>query len=280
MRLFAWSDLHVDYQQNFAHLVQVSASDHQNDTLLLAGDLTDKLALLEKSLGLLNDKFQNVVFVPGNHELWISNQACANSLQKLAQVLQLCIELEIHITPLSIDDLLIVPLLSWYMQPEQGEHSLYLPKATEKKRKLQWADDHWIKWPADMQMNPAHYFYSQNKLPKVAAGKTVITMSHFLPRQELMFPQYPLPAAATIKPSHDDPHPWFNFSRVAGCSLIDQQIRQLGSKLHVYGHQHRNRQREIEGINYISHCLGYPREKGLNTQREPPTKPVEVFVAH
>jgi hypothetical protein len=31
--------------------------------------------------------------------------------------------------------------------------------------------------------------------------------------------------------------------------------------IHVYGHQHRNRHRCIDGVLYISHCLGYPTER-------------------
>jgi len=58
-----------------------------------------------------------------------------------------------------------------------------------------------------------------------------------------------------------DRSPEFNFSRVAGSELIEKQIRQVGSKLHVYGHQHINRDREIDGIRYAAHCLGYPNER-------------------
>ncbi len=32
--------------------------------------------------------------------------------------------------------------------------------------------------------------------------------------------------------------------------------------MHVYGHQHRNRHREEDGVVYVSHCLGYPKERG------------------
>ncbi|HET8707810.1 MAG TPA: hypothetical protein VFM46_16025, partial [Pseudomonadales bacterium] len=59
----------------------------------------------------------------------------------------------------------------------------------------------------------------------------------------------------------NDPTPGFNFSRVAGTWELDKQLRHLGSQIHVYGHQHRNRDLVIEEVRYISHCLGYPKER-------------------
>ena len=76
----------------------------------------------------------------------------------------------------------------------------------------------------------------------------------------MMFSQYPPNIDPELIKKYDR-HPEFNFSRVAGSSLIDQQIRQIGSRLHVYGHQHINRDREIEGVRYVAHCLGYPNER-------------------
>ncbi len=52
----------------------------------------------------------------------------------------------------------------------------------------------------------------------------------------------------------------FKFSRVAGSTRLEARIRALGSVLHVFGHQHRNRDRVIDGSRYVSNCLGYPRE--------------------
>jgi hypothetical protein len=85
----------------------------------------------------------------------------------------------------------------------------------------------------------------------------VISFSHFVPRRELI---YSTPAERQGR-HLSDPYPQFNFSRVAGCTGIDTQIRQLRSTIHIYGHQHRNRNRVIDGVRYISHCLGYPRER-------------------
>jgi hypothetical protein len=64
-------------------------------------------------------------------------------------------------------------------------------------------------------------------------------------------------------------HPAFNFTRVAGCEQLDVQIRQLGSSVHVYGHQHRNRRRLVGGILYVSNCLGYPRDRLVSLRADP-----------
>jgi hypothetical protein len=91
----------------------------------------------------------------------------------------------------------------------------------------------------------------------------VISFSHFLPRPELMFYTENEVKTADAEKGEMviDANPGFNFSRVAGCAGLEEQIRHLRSIIHVYGHQHRNREREIDGIRYISHCLGYPSER-------------------
>ena len=87
----------------------------------------------------------------------------------------------------------------------------------------------------------------------------VISFSHFLPRVELVFSDWErFRAGGGV--TGNDRAPEFNFTRVAGCRQLDAQLRKLGSTLHLYGHQHRNRDREIDGVRYVSHCLGYPPE--------------------
>ena len=84
----------------------------------------------------------------------------------------------------------------------------------------------------------------------------VISFSHFLPLSELIYPLNWVP-----RKDFSDPVPQFNFSEVAGTTLLAEQITTLGSIIHIHGHQHRNRHRDINGITYISHCLGYPKER-------------------
>jgi hypothetical protein len=83
-----------------------------------------------------------------------------------------------------------------------------------------------------------------------------MTFSHFLPRRELLRGRHRETGTGTREPRHS-----FNFSRVAGSRAIDRNLRSLSSIVYVYGHQHRNRDRTIEGVRYFSHCLGYPAER-------------------
>ena len=46
MRVFAVSDVHVDYSPNLQWVEQLSTSDYQHDVLILAGDVSDSLPLL------------------------------------------------------------------------------------------------------------------------------------------------------------------------------------------------------------------------------------------
>ena len=94
-----------------------------------------------------------------------------------------------------------------------------------------------------------------------------VSFSHFVPRADLMFPT----AAETPPPQTDPRTRSFNFSRVAGSTLIEKQIRALESRVHVYGHQHRNRSRHCEGIWYVSNCLGYREERERRSVLNPPT---------
>ena len=68
-RIFAISDIHVDIPEN-RHLVESwSATDHQGDVLIVAGDVTDNMSLLKTVLTSLTEKFHKVCYVPGTVSL-------------------------------------------------------------------------------------------------------------------------------------------------------------------------------------------------------------------
>ena len=129
-----------------------------------------------------------------------------------------------------------------------------------------WTDDYLIKWPAGLR--PAQFFHDLNEERVSAAYEASrVSFSHFVPRADLMFP-----SVGETPPLQPDPRAKsFNFSRVAGSTLIETQIRTLGSRVHVYGHQHRNRYRRCDGTWYVSNCLGYREERDRRSLLNPPT---------
>ena len=271
-RIFAVSDLHVDLKQNRTWFEALSLFDYQDAALILAGDLSDNLDRLQTTLAWACQKFAQVFFVPGNHELWVRSSECPDSIAKFWQVMQLCDALGVQTRPAQVgvseatDGVWIVPLFSWYVQPEEGHDSLFVPKPGEDPTLQMWSDKYFTRWPSDgvrvadyfLQLNQAHLTHPYDA--------PIITFSHFLPRRDLIFSTPEERQAMGVSPH--DPHPRFNFSRVAGCTGIEAQLRRIGSVIHVYGHQHRNRHRLINGVRYISHCLGYPRERQPGRQPE------------
>lgn len=269
MRIFALSDIHADYEKNLQWVKQLSDSDYTHDVLLIGGDVSHDMGLLCRVLEALREKFSRVFFVPGNHDLWLRSSEPGDSLSKCANLLDHCERLDVRTGPEWMCDgtggagVWIVPLFAWYVKPEEDPaESLFVPKQGEDPKLRMWVDDRAVRWPLfDSGAIPATYFLQRSRLPSSAAlkGRPVISFSHFVPRAELIFPT-PAELQAHGIPLRD-PQPRFNFSRVAGCRGLDRRIRALGSAVHVYGHQHRNRRRRIEGITYVSHCLGYPRER-------------------
>jgi len=265
MRVWAISDLHVDYEENMSWIAQLSQSDYSNDVLLVAGDISDDIGLMERALSLLMKRFGRVFFVPGNHDLWVRKGDAANSVEKFYSVLNCCAKVDVATEPefIACDEngVTIVPLFAWYVKPEEGDDSLFLPKPGEDPSLGMWVDNYATSWP---EMNGhehvADMFLSMNRqrINGPLQG-TVISFSHFLPRQELIFPKGFVPGKTVT--NYKDPAPSFNFSRVAGSTRIDEQLRTAGASAHIYGHQHRDRYREIEDVIYISHGLGYPRER-------------------
>lgn len=268
MRVFALSDIHVDYEENLRWIEELPRSEYVNDVLILAGDISHDRQLFVRALEELRGRFCRVFFVPGNHDLWLRSDDPGTSLDKCEQLLDCCRQMDVQTEPACVHGrnhspaVWIVPIYSWYVKPEEDPaESLFVPKRGEDSRMRMWVDNRAIRWPSfDGQITPAAYFLSRNSaIPDAKDDAVVISFSHFVPRRELLFPTLCELKALGLPPI--DPQPRFNFSRVAGCHGLERTIRSLRSRIHLYGHQHRNRRRHIDGITYISHCLGYPRER-------------------
>lgn len=246
MRVFAISDLHVDFPENNSWVQQLSSVDYTEDVLLLAGDLSDSLSLVGQCLTALRKRFRHVLFLPGNHELWVVREsAAADSLKKFDQVLAVANDSGATTRSLQLPGMYLVPLWSWY------DYSF--GPVTESLRS-QWGDFYACRWPHDMDAPAlAQHFLARNDLVEPPVSCRVVTLSHFLPRADLL-PDL-LPASAR------------DLLPVLGSAAIDVRVRQLGASLHVYGHSHLNRQVMRKGVMYVNAALGYPRERLISARR-------------
>lgn len=246
MRVFALSDIHVDYDANARWIRDLSDADYRDDVLILAGDVSDELRLLSWSLGALSRKFRKVLFVPGNHDLWVIRDAAGkSSLQKFDEVRAAVDASGASAEPFFHRGLSIVPLLTWY------DYSFGEP--TEELRSI-WMDYRACRWPAGYdESRIAEHFSALNDHHAAPAAGMVITFSHFLPRIDVM-PGY-MPASGRL------------LYPVLGSKLIDAHVRRLGSRIHVYGHSHINRNVTIDGVAYVNNAFGYPSETNISARR-------------
>jgi predicted phosphodiesterase len=237
MRILTISDLHTDFRENWHLVEQISSTLYHDDILIVAGDIADNLEIIKRTLSLLRSKFKMVCYTPGNHELWVRNEGY-DSIEKLFRILRLCHSLDVQTMPAQVNNLWIVPLFSWY-DPE-------FDSGPADKELDGWADFHFCKWPEEIHQ-VYKYFIELNE-PNIRPYEgDIISFSHFLPRLDL------LPEKENLK--------FKSLGKVAGCDLLEEQIREMQSSIHVFGHSHINRDCVIGGVRYIQNALSYPRER-------------------
>ncbi len=237
MRVFTVSDLHVDYEENDRWVSQISQSDYTGDVLLCPGDISHHISSVRRTLERLRRCFREVVYVPGNHELWLQKRENTDSIVRFNDVLAVAADCGVYTQPLLTGGLALVPLFAWY-DFSFGSPSSHLRSA--------WVDFHACSWPGAMEApEVAEYFRSLNHPAIRTYDEPVISFSHFVPREELL--PRPESSRAFLRP-------------VLGSEAIDTQLRQLGSRMHIYGHYHVNGRREFDGVTYINNSFGYPTE--------------------
>jgi len=238
VRIFAVSDIHIDYDVNARWFADLSMSEYREDALILAGDVSDSLDRVDWALSTLAARFRRVMYVPGNHELWVIRDAKhATSLDKFERLRAVVEQSGASMRPEVMGRVLIVPLLGWY------DYSFGLPGGELLES---WMDFRACRWPAHFEMRDvAAHFQALNPPPPEHEGM-LISFSHFLPRIDLMPPYIPR-ARRMLYP-------------VLGSARLEEQVRALGSRIHVYGHSHVNRQVALDDVVYINNAFGYPDE--------------------
>ncbi|MGH9916018.1 MAG: metallophosphoesterase family protein [Pyrinomonadaceae bacterium] len=239
MRIFAISDLHTDFEVNYRLLDRLSTSDYKNDVLVVAGDISHRMNVIKDTLSLLCSIFSKIVYVPGNHELWVRADE-VDSIEKLHRVIELCEALGVDTKPSRAGDLWIVPLFSWYDTAFDTDGDDDTAELTG------WVDYYLCKWP--MGIDSVSQFFMEMNRPNIKRyDAPVLSLSHFLPRRDL------LPSTSQLR--------FKGLPKVAGSSVLEEQIRKLQSSVHVFGHSHIDCDKVIDGIRYVQNALKYPKER-------------------
>lgn len=246
MRVYAISDLHVDYPENLEWTLSLDKTKFVNDVLILAGDVTDDLELLTRVLQNLRECFSRLLFVPGNHELWIRRGDEGCSLEKFDNILRRCDELDVVTQPICMEGVSFVPLFAWY------DYSFGEP---DRQLRRAWRDFKACKWPQYLSGDEAvnRHFLEINEPHLSLSNDTVISFSHFVPRIDVM------PDAIPEKRRQIYP--------VLGSGALGEQIARLGSDIHVYGHSHVNQDIFLGKTRFINNAFAYPDETRISSKQ-------------
>jgi len=245
MRIFALSDVHVDYDANMQWINSLSQVEYVNDVLILAGDISDSAARLERCLNQFARRFRKLLFVPGNHDLWvIRDDKHRNSLDKFRSVCEIAARSGASTAPYHHGRMTIVPLLGWY------DYTFGTP---ETELEGAWMDFYACRWSQAWTMKDVtQHFLRMNNYQRRDNEEIILSFSHFVPRIDVM-PQYLPDFSQKLFP-------------VLGSSRLEQQVRQLRSDMHIYGHSHINRRVKLDGTLYINNAFGYPNETNITAK--------------
>ena len=259
-RLFAISDVHSDHAENLKWLRETfSGGAFARDGLILAGDISSKMAVIRETLDLCAASFEHVSFVVGNHDLWRErDEPFGDSLEKRRAILDHCRKLGIHTRPAHFCGCVVAPVESWHHQSWDTEPEVTgwtgLPKAE------QCMSDYYRCTFPDLDMmtdQVADYFDALNDsggldgaiadLRGAHPGSPLVTFSHFVPRIDLVPEKRFLYVPA--------------LNKAVGSRPLGDRIGRLAPEAHVFGHTHFGWDATLDGTRYLQACLAYPSER-------------------
>jgi 3',5'-cyclic AMP phosphodiesterase CpdA len=257
--LVAISDLHVSHGSNRA-LVERLKPSSTRDWLIVAGDITDSLADFDWTLGLLANRFEKVLWVPGNHELWSwsdePEQFRGNG--RYEHLVKLCRDHGV-ITPEdpiqvwhgSNGPVAVVLLFLLY------DYSFGWHDGMPRKRVLELAEDAGVLCSDEALLRPDPFEtreawcherlrISEERLSRLSRDLPTILVNHF-----------PLNERPTQRLLRREFAPW------CGTRLTADWHLRFRARAVVYGHLHIPHTAYYEGVRFEEVSLGYPREQSV-----------------
>ena len=254
-RLLAVSDLHQEHPQN-RELVAGWEPGHEDDWLIVAGDVADTVDLTVTTLAALKARFREVVWAPGNHELWTLPRGAARAgVDRYAELVARLSEIGV-VTPEDpyrvwsapgTADVAVVPLFLLY------DYS-FRPVGTTREAALADAYEKSVVCTDEFLLSPAPFAsvadwchervrLTERRLDALDPGLGTVLVNHF-----------PL----TPEPLRHLRHP--EFSLWCGTRETADWARRYRAETVVYGHLHIPWDHEKDGTAFREVSVGYPRE--------------------
>lgn len=270
-KLVAISDLHIRYEENRKITDAIHAESPQ-DWLLIAGDIGERVSEIEWTLRLMSERFAQVVWVPGNHELWTApdDPTQLRGERKYRHLVELCRSLGVLTPedPFPVFEgeggpVVIAPLFLLY------DYSFRMPGVRSKHEALELAtkagvvctDEHLLHpdpFPTRDAWCRERLAYSEKRLTELPAELPTVLVNHWPlvrePTDILWYPEFAL---------------WCGTEATA-----DWPTRFRATSV-VYGHLHIPRLMWVDGVAHQEVSLGYPRE--WRPRDRTPGRPVRIL---
>lgn len=243
--LWAVSDLHAAVKANQAKIDLIQPR-HEGDWLIVAGDVAEKFELIVNVMGVLAQRFEKVIWAPGNHELFSSERSRYRGRDKYVALVQAMRELGV-VTPEDpypvFHGITVAPLFTLYDYSFRPRH-LSVDAALKKARdnNILMTDEFAIRPFVDTRAWCwERLAYTTKRLSRVH-GKTIL-VNH-----------WPLVKEPTHRLFYGDIAMW------CGTRHTRSWPKRFQAQAVVYGHLHIPGTVHVDGIPHIEVSLGYPRE--------------------
>ncbi|MGP3952615.1 metallophosphoesterase family protein [Streptomyces sp. 7N604] len=254
--LLAVSDLHVGHKEN-RPIVEGLRPTTDEDWLIVAGDVGEFVRDIEWALTTLKQHFAEVIWLPGNHELWTppDDPVQLRGEERYRHLVALCRRLGV-LTP---EDpypvweseggpVAVVPMFLLY------DYSFLPEGAANAREGLRMAYDAGVVGTDEMLLHPdpltsreewcrARVAETERRLADLDPGLRTVLANHFpLTREPTRILRYP------------------EFALWCGTELTaDWHVKYRAAEV-VYGHLHIPRTLWQDGVRFTEVSLGYPRE--------------------
>lgn len=270
--LLAISDLHVSHPDN-RPIVQALRPGTPGDWLIVAGDVAERAGDVEWALALLRDRFETVVWVPGNHELWTTGKdpVQLRGVARYEYLVERCRRLGV-LTP---EDefpvwtgpggpLRIAPLFLLY------DYSFRVAGAASKQESLANARQAGVVCTDEYLLHPDPY-PTPDAWCRARVAETGRRLAGSDPDIPLVLVNHwPLLRAPTRVLRYPE------FAQWCGTDLTADWHTRFHTAAMVYGHLHIPRTTVHDGVPFLEVSLGYPREWRRRGVPDPLLRPVHA----